>query len=358
MSWKPAISCRRARQRRDCVPRRRHGQLEGLALVAHVGGELDLPVARPARRRRRAAPALPASRLVGHRRQRRQVRRARPRAPASAPGRAPDWSAGCRRPTACWRSRGNTTRRMPSSSATATACRPAAPPNAIITKSRGSRPFSNSDRRIAAPRLALVTASRPSAAASTARAERAGDVCRRWPARAAAASSRMPPPRKPSPSSRPSTRLASVTVGSRAAAAVAGRSRPRAGALRPDRQPPAGAHRGDRAAAGADGADLHHRQAHRHLVDLALRDEIDPARHAPPTRRSWCRPCRRRRCWPRPAPGRAARRRHCRPTAPTAAGAPAPARPSRCCTRRRSTAPAAGAACNSRPACACVQLVE
>ena len=68
----------------------------------------------------------------------------------------------------------------------------------------------------------------------------------------------------------PSTTSASVSVGSRAAAAVAGRARIGAGALRPDLEHAAQLHRGDAAAAGADGLDVDRagpqRMArHRHL---------------------------------------------------------------------------------------------
>ena len=66
-------------------------------------------------------------------------------------------------------------------------------------------------------------------------AEALGDVARParpWPT---PRSSAMLPPAKSSGSMGPSTTLASVTVGSRAAAAVAGRAGLGAGALRPDR---------------------------------------------------------------------------------------------------------------------------
>ena len=99
-------SARRARPRRVARLRRRHGQLEGLALVAHVGGELDAAVrgrhgiAVEPRLRLLAAGCRPCAASVG------EIVGRRPRAPWSARGRAPGWSAGCRRPTACWRSPG------------------------------------------------------------------------------------------------------------------------------------------------------------------------------------------------------------------------------------------------------------
>src|SRR5829696_5362517 len=59
----------------------------------------------------------------------------------------------------------------------------------------------------------------------------------------------------------------------RAAAAITNRPRTRAGAARTDDEAPAWLDRGDRAAAGADGADLYHRQTHRQAVDLPLRHQ-------------------------------------------------------------------------------------
>ena len=66
----------------------------------------------------------------------------------------------------------------------------------------------------------------------------------------------MPPPKSPSAESRPSTRLASVTVGSVAAAAVAGGARNGAGAFGPDLHQPIAVEPGDGAAAGADRIDV------------------------------------------------------------------------------------------------------
>ena len=62
-----------------------------------------------------------------------------------------------------------------------------------------------------------------------------------------------------------------------AAPAVADGAREGARRARPDGEPPAGIHRREGAAAGADGADLDHRQAHRQAVDLALGHQRDLA---------------------------------------------------------------------------------
>ena len=76
-------------------------------------------------------------------------------------------------------------------------------------------------------------------------------------------SSRTPPPRKLSASSRPSNRFASVTVGI-VAAAKADRPRLRARRLRPDAQHAAGIESRDRSPAGAGGVNVQHRHTNRH----------------------------------------------------------------------------------------------
>ena len=90
---------------------------------------------------------------------------------------------------------------------------------------------------------------------------------------ARARSSRMWPPRKRASLSRPSTRSASVTVGSVAAAAVAGRPRIGAGAVRPDMQAAALVAPRDRAAAGPDLDDIDDRQLHR-LAGEGIADDV------------------------------------------------------------------------------------
>ena len=99
----------------------------------------------------------------------------------------------------------------------------------------------------------------------------------------------------------PSTTSASVTVGSRAAAAVAGRAGLGAGAVGPDRDALQRVDAGDRAAAGADLDHLDDRDAHRQAAALQeARGAVDLERarlDAACRRRSgrswrWCRPCR------------------------------------------------------------------
>ena len=119
-----------------------------------------------------------------------------------------------------------------------TACSGPAPPNAIIVVSRGSMPRLTDTARTASDMAPSAMVAMPSAA-SAYRGRAARRPCRRWRFRAPATSSLMPPPRKRSPLSRPSTRSASVTAGSRAAAAVAGRPRIGAGGHRADMEPAA-----------------------------------------------------------------------------------------------------------------------
>ena len=133
----------------------------------------------------------------------------------------------------------------------------------------------------------------------------------------------------------------------RAAAAITDRPRTRAGAARTDDEAPARLDRGDRAAAGADGADLDHRQAHRQAVDLPLRHERRLGHPGRRRRRSSCRPYRCRR-----GSGGRAERTHAAPRAlrrwgRTAEAAPAARSQPRGCTRHRSTA--RGGAVRRRP---------
>ena len=119
---------------------------------------------------------------------------------------------------------------------------------------------------------------------------------------------------------RPSTTFASVSVGSRAALAVAGRARARAGAARPDAERAALVDVRDRAAAGADRVDVDHRHEQRiagdpgvargGLADPVLRDDPDVGRGAadverdqPLAARRLARP-RARRARPPPGPER------------------------------------------------------
>ena len=77
------------------------------------------------------------------------------------------------------------------------------------------------------------------------------------------------------------------------APAVADRSRRRARTLRADAQDAALVDPRDAATAGADGLDVHHRDAERHAVGRCPSPSWWPARRPARWRcRSWCRPCR------------------------------------------------------------------
>ena len=182
---------------------------------------------------------------------------------------------------------------MPSMSATSAPCSGPAPPNATSAKSRGSMPFCTVRERMALAMLLLMTVSTPSAASSFVRPS-ARPAPRSRDARASS-SSFMLPPRKSSLSRRPSTTLASVTVGSRAAAAVGGRAGHRAGAARSDAEGAAVIDIGDRAAAGADRVDVDHR--HQQRESRRSRCCADRSRQSGRRRRCryrrWCRRCRR-----------------------------------------------------------------
>ena len=88
----------------------------------------------------------------------------------------------------------------------------------------------------------------------------------------------MRPPRKSALDSRPSARLASVTVGIDAAAAIAHRPRLSARALRPHAQRSAAVDARQRAAARAHGVYVDHRQAQRQPGHLLLRRLLDAPR--------------------------------------------------------------------------------
>ena len=149
--------------------------------------------------------------------------------------------------------------------ATSAPCNGPAPPNATSANSRGSTPFCTVRERMALAMLLLMTVSTPSAASSLPRPRSlASSSITRC---AAASSSFIAPPRKSSLSSRPSTTLASVTVGWRPAAPVGRGSRHGAGAARPDAEGAALVDIGDRSAARADGVDVDHRHEQRKTGD-------------------------------------------------------------------------------------------
>ena len=105
-------------------------------------------------------------------------------------------------------------RSTPSFSHSRAACRGAAPPNAIMVYSERSSPFSTACTRAALAMFSSTTSARPKAASTA-------SISSRWPktlssaCRASAVESGMVPPAKPSGSSLPKIRSASVTAGRR-----------------------------------------------------------------------------------------------------------------------------------------------
>ena len=146
---------------------------------------------------------------------------------------------------------------MPSSSASAHACSGPAPPKATSASSRGSWPRSTETRR-SARSISAFTTSTTSAGSIPLEGALRGGAVELEPA--------GQPRRQPSEQQ--------VRVGhrrARPASPVAGRPGVGAGALGPDPQRSARVAPDDRAAAGADGVQVDHRQPHRQPTDLALR---------------------------------------------------------------------------------------
>ena len=172
---------------------------------------------------------------------------------------------------------GTRIRRMPSASATSRACSGPAPPNGIRVKRRGivaaldrdraDRPHHvGRDHPEQALRGALQGEAEPLRERRQRGARRIG--VERHPAAEQAARGKAPEHQ--------------IGVGHGrllAAQAVAGRARQGAGALRADLEEPVPVEPGDRAAAGADGVDVDHRQADREVGDLAV--EADRRAAAP-----------------------------------------------------------------------------
>ena len=160
---------------------------------------------------------------------------------------------------------GTRQRVMPRLFATSVACSGPAPPNGSSAKARGSCPRSTETERIARTMLATTMPSMPCAVRSTEKPSRSASGA--IALRARLSSSAMSPPSRPRGDSRPSTRLASVTVAVCATAAVAGRARLRARALRADLHQPVAVEPGDRAAAGADRVDVERGEPRRIALD-------------------------------------------------------------------------------------------
>ena len=113
----------------------------------------------------------------------------------------------------CEGNSGTITLGMCSSRAIASTCSGPAPPEATSAKSRGSKPFSTDTSRTASDILAMAI-STIACAAATVSISSGLAIFSAMPRRAPSASSTIWPPRKFAGSSRPSTTLASVMVGS------------------------------------------------------------------------------------------------------------------------------------------------
>ena len=156
---------------------------------------------------------------------------------------------------------------MPSSSAMSAACRPPAPPKDSSASSRGSTPRSTVITRSARTISALATRRMPSAHSS-------GSSSRLSASCFTARSGGVAVERDVAAQRRPGGQQAEqqVGVGDRrlgAAVAVAGGPGPGARGARADAQGAARVAPADRAAAGADGVDVEHRQRDRAAADLA-----------------------------------------------------------------------------------------
>ena len=165
---------------------------------------------------------------------------------------------------------------MPSRSITAGDCAGPAPPNESSAKPRGSMPRWMVIWRMALAWFQLAISMMPCASASTLMPPGSRCASAAMPARARATSSAMPPPISAA-GMRPSTRLASVMVGSSPPFGIAHRPGLGAGAARADLEMALAADPGDRSAAGADGLDVDHRDAHRKRADRAAVGDVRPA---------------------------------------------------------------------------------
>ena len=175
---------------------------------------------------------------------------------------------------------------MPSSSAMSAACRPPAPPKPSSASSRGSTPRSTVITRSARTISALATRRMPSAHSS-------GSSSRLSASASTACSRGVAVERDVAAERRARGQQAEHEVGVgdrrlRAAVAVAGGAGAGARRARADAQRAARVAPADRAAAGADGVDVEHRQRDRPPADLApgrlahraVEDHADVARRA------------------------------------------------------------------------------
>ena len=246
--------------------------------------------------------------------------------------------------------RGQRIRSIPSSAAIAAACIGPAPPNGSRAKRRGSTPRSTVTTRSARTISWLAIADDPLGGLELAR----GRARRPAPAdRRARRRRRRGRRRRPGVESGGEDAEQEVGVGDRRlgpAAPVAGGPGVGAGRARPDAQRAAAVAPPDRAAAGADGVDVDHRQLDHAALDLARVGAPAPRRPRRRRRRRRCRPCRGRARCRRRRRGRSGRRRPRRRPARRGRSRRPPAPPRRRRRRRPRTASRPGAAAPRPPA--------
>ena len=162
---------------------------------------------------------------------------------------------------------------MPSSSITAGDCAGPAPPNDRSANSRGSMPRWMVICRIALAWFQLAISMMPWASCSALMLPGSRAASAAIPARARSTSSAMPPPIRRGGNAAEHQ----IGVGDGrlvAAVRVAHRSGLGAGAARSDLEMALAGDPGDRAAAGADGLDVDHRNAHREGADRAAVGDV------------------------------------------------------------------------------------
>ncbi len=173
--------------------------------------------------------------------------------------------------------RGTMTRDRPSWRAMSVACSPAAPPNANSANRRGSTPRRTETSRTPSAMFVLTMRWMPLAAAMRSMPSAGGNRID-----GALGGRQVEPAVAAEEIVRVEIAEHEVGVGDGrlgAALAVAGRSRHRAGAFRPDMQDAAGIDPRDRAAAGADARDVEAVQRDAVAADLAVHDQRRRAVH-------------------------------------------------------------------------------
>ena len=185
---------------------------------------------------------------------------------------------------------GTITRGISSSRATSTACSPAAPPKLSSAKRRGSTPRRSVIRRMPSAIFRLISRKMPAAVSSRDSFSVGGDAVDRRLARGAVELARAA-------EEIVGVEIAEQQVGVgdrrlRAAMAVAGRARDRAGAFRADLKA-CRVDAGDRAAAGADAGDVEAAQRDALAGEAALGGQLRLAAGDQRDVGARCRPCRR-----------------------------------------------------------------